>query len=161
MLVLGILTGAASLIPIVVGKVIYLPVVGYLGYQALRAGSGGAIAFVVGVLVVYVLVLDILPQTFIQPYIAGRRLDMLVLMFAYVLGPILWGWYGFFLLPIVFITIIELVRIVLPELVRGEPLTPAVSLGEGVGTDPRSARDDVSTADSSNTDAEDDPASTD
>ena len=161
-LVLGVLTGAASLIPIVVGKVIYLPVVAYLGFQALQAGSNGAIAFVVGTLVVYFLVLDILPQTFIQPYITGQQLDMLVLMFAYILGPILWGWYGFFLLPIVFIAILELVRIVLPELVRGERLTPTATLGEGVGADPRSARDDVAADDAADTDGEaDDPAATD
>ena len=88
------------------------------------------------------------------------------MMFAYLLGPILFGWYGFFLLPIVFIAILELVRIVLPELVRGERLTPTVSLGEDVGTNPRSARDDVPAADSSETEAEadeeaDDPAGAD
>ncbi|EMA46723.1 AI-2E family transporter [Halococcus saccharolyticus] len=161
-LVLAVLTGFTSLIPIVVGKVIYLPVVAYLGVQALQTG-GGALVFVAAVLVVYFLVLDILPQTFLQPYITGRQLDMVVLMFAYLLGPILFGWYGFFLLPIVFIAILELVRIVLPELVRGEPLTPTVSLGEGVGTNPRSARDDVPGEDAADetpdTDEEtDDPA---
>ena len=154
-LVLAVLTGFTSLIPIVVGKVIYLPVVAYLGVQALQTG-GGALVFVAAVLVVYFLVLDILPQTFLQPYITGRQLDVVVLMFAYLLGPILFGWYGFFLLPIVFIAILELVRIVLPELVRGEPLTPTVSLGEGVGTNPRSVRDDVPADD-----ATDDPADTD
>jgi predicted PurR-regulated permease PerM len=165
-LVLAVLTGVASLIPVVVGKVIYLPVVAYLGLQALQAGGSGALAFVAGALVIYFLVLDILPQTFLQPYITGRQLDMLVMMFAYLLGPILFGWYGFFLLPIVFIAILELVRIVLPELVRGERLTPTVSLGEDVGTNPRSARDDVPAADSSETEAEadeeaDDPAGAD
>ncbi|MFC6725593.1 AI-2E family transporter, partial [Halobium palmae] len=43
--VLGFLTGVASLIPVVVGKVVYLPVVGYLALQAVRSG-GGALAFV-------------------------------------------------------------------------------------------------------------------
>lgn len=138
-LVLGFLTGITSLIPIVVGKVVYLPVVALLGLQAVQAG-GGALLFVAGALVVYFLVLDILPQTFLQPYIAGRKIDMLVLMFAYITGPILFGWYGFFLLPIVFVVILEAIRIVLPELVHGEPLTPEVSLGRGVGTDPQSVR---------------------
>ena len=118
---------------------IYLPIVAYLGFQAVR--SGGSFLFVGGALVAYFLILDILPQTFLQPYITGRQLDMLVLMFGYILGPILFGWYGFFLLPIVFIVMLEAIRIVLPELVRGEALTPDVSLGEGVGTDPQSARD--------------------
>ena len=144
-LVLAVLTGAASLIPIVVGKVIYLPVVAYLGIQAIQSGGSAKLAFVAGVLVAYFLVLDILPQTFIQPYITGRQLDMLVLMFAYILGPILFGWYGFFLLPIVFIAILELVRIVLPQLVQGEALTPAVSIGEGIGTNPHEARSDTAT----------------
>lgn len=135
-LVLAVLTGVTSLIPIVVSKVVYLPVVAYLGLQALRS-SGGGLLFVVGVLVGYFLVLDILPQTFLQPYITGRKLDMILMMFAYILGPILFGWYGFFLLPIVFIVMLEAIRIPLLELVRGEPLKPDVSLAEGVGTDPQ------------------------
>lgn len=140
-LVLGFLTGIASLIPIVVGKVIYVPVVVYLAVQAVEAG-GTAFAFVGGTLVVYFLVLDILPQTFLQPYITGRQLDAVLLMFAYLLGPILFGWYGFFLLPITFIVMLEVIRIVLPELVRGDPLTPDVSIGESIGATLQTAREE-------------------
>jgi predicted PurR-regulated permease PerM len=137
---LAFLTGIASLIPIVVGKIVYLPVVGYLGIQAMNA-NGDHLVFVGGVLVVYFLLLDTLPQTFLQPYITGRQLDMVMMMFAYLLGPILFGWYGFFLLPILFILMLETIRIVLPELLHGKPLTPTVSMGESVGTNPNSARD--------------------
>lgn len=137
---LAFLTGIASLIPIVVGKIVYLPVVGYLGIQAMNT-NGDHLVFVGGVLVVYFLLLDMLPQTFLQPYITGRQLDMVMMMFAYLLGPILFGWYGFFLLPILFILILETIRIVLPELLHGKPLTPTVSMGESVGTNPSSARD--------------------
>jgi len=149
--VLAFLTGVASLVPLVVGKLVYVPVVVYLALQSLRAG-GNYLPFVGGALVVYFLLLDILPQTFLQPYITGRQLDMVVMMFAYLLGPVLFGWYGFFLLPILFILMLEAIRIVLPQLVRGEPLTPTVSLGESVGTDPglvreRSAAGDDATAD--------------
>jgi predicted PurR-regulated permease PerM len=158
-LVLAVLTGIASLIPIVVGKVVYLPVVAYLGWQAIRTESS-ALLFVGGVLVVYFLVLDILPQTFLQPYITGRRIDMIVMMFAYILGPILFGWYGFFLLPIVFILMLEAIRIVLPELVRGDALTPDVSLGKGIGTDPQSTRD-VASAEDDETSTESDDAAAD
>lgn len=138
--VLAFLTGVASLVPIVVGKIVYLPVVGYLALQAVRT-NGVNLVFVGGVLVAYFLVLDILPQTFLQPYITGRQLDMVMMMFAYLLGPVLFGWYGFFLLPIVFVLMLETIRIVLPELVHGERLTPTVSMGESVGTDPGSAVD--------------------
>lgn len=141
-LVLAFLTGVASLIPIVVGKVVYLPVVAYLLFQAMRT-SGNHFVFVAGVLIVYFLVLDILPQTFLQPYITGRQLDMVLMMFGYLLGPILFGWYGFFLLPIIFIMMLEVIRIPLPELVHGETLTPRAVLGEDIGTDPQAAREDA------------------
>ena len=144
--VLGFLTGVASLIPIVVGKVVYLPVVGYLALQA--SGSGGAgFVFVGATLVAYFLVLDILPQSILQPYITGHDLNMLLLLFAYILGPMLFGWYGFFLLPILFILILEAVRIVLPELVHGQPLVPETSLAEDLGADPQDERDDTQNVD--------------
>ncbi|WP_266075570.1 AI-2E family transporter [Haladaptatus caseinilyticus] len=154
--VLGLLTGVASLIPIVVGKLIYLPVVGYLGFQAMNSG-GNHLGFVGAVLVVYFLVLDILPQTFVQPYMTGRQLDMIVMMFAYLLGPVLFGWYGFFLLPILFILMLEAIRIVLPQLLHGEPLTPTVSMGGSIGTNPdtvnkNASPDDDNTATSDNDD---------
>ncbi|MGQ4557156.1 AI-2E family transporter [Halobellus sp. GM3] len=144
--VLAFLTGVASLIPIIVGKIVYLPVVGYLAVQAIST-DGASLTFVALVLVAYVLVLDILPQTFLQPYLSGQRLDMMLLMFGYILGPVLFGWYGFFLLPILFVVMLEAVRIVLPQLLHGEALTPAASMGDSIGTDPRSGRE--ATADGS------------
>jgi predicted PurR-regulated permease PerM len=138
-LALAALTGVASLIPVVVGKVVYVPLVAYLAFQAFRTG-GSNLLFVGGVLVVYVLVLDLLPQAFIQPYITGQQLNMVVMMFAYILGPMLFGWWGFFFLPILFVVIAETVRIILPELVSGRPLTPTASMGQSLGADLPSAR---------------------
>jgi len=138
--VLAFLTGAASLIPLVVGKIVYVPVLALLAVQAVRS-SGAALAFVGATAVVYFLALDFLPQTFLQPYISGRHLDGIMLMFAYLLGPVLFGWYGFFLLPIVFVAILEAVRIVLPELLHGERLTLDASMGGSVGADPQSEGD--------------------
>ncbi|WP_225334865.1 AI-2E family transporter [Halomicrobium urmianum] len=145
--VLAVLTGVASLIPIVVGKVIYLPVVGYLAVQALQ-GNRAHLAFVGGVLVAYFFVLDILPQTFVQPLLTGRTVNPLLLLFAYLLGPILFGWYGFFLMPILFVLLLEAVRIALPELLHGEPLTRRLSMGEDVGADPGDVQESVPEGDS-------------
>ncbi|WP_459191560.1 AI-2E family transporter [Halosimplex sp. J119] len=135
-LVLGFLSGVASLIPVVVSKIIYVPVLGYLAYQATRVGEL-SLTLVAAVAVSYFLVLDFLPQTFLQPYISGRKLDGMMLMFAYLLGPILFGWYGFFLLPIVLIAMLEAVRIALPELLHGERLTNTATMAESVGADPQ------------------------
>jgi len=124
-----VLTGVASLVPIVVGKVVSLPVVGYPAFSAVGAGGRG-LPSVGAALVVYFLVLDILPQTFLQPYVTGHHLNTLVLLFAYVLGPIFFGWYGFFLVPIVFVLSIEAVRIVFPELLHGESVDPAADVAQ-------------------------------
>ncbi|MBX0286289.1 AI-2E family transporter [Haloarcula salinisoli] len=129
---LGFLTGLASLIPVVVGKVIYLPVVAYLGLSAM-GGGGRGLPFVAGVLVGYFVLLDILPQTFLQPYVTGHHLNTLILLFAYILGPIFFGWYGFFLMPIVFVLVVEVVRIVLPELLHGESIDPTADVAEQLG----------------------------
>lgn len=47
---------------------------------------------------------------------------------------------GFFFLPILFVVIAETVRIILPELVSGRPLTPTASMGQSLGADLPSAR---------------------
>ncbi|MBX0322034.1 AI-2E family transporter [Halomicroarcula sp. F13] len=140
-LTLGLLTGAASLVPVVVGKLVYVPVVASLAVQALT--GPGELPFVGAVALVYVLVLDLLPQALVQPYVSSRRLDMLALLFAYLVGPVVFGWYGFFLLPIVFVLALEAVRLVLPELLDGERPLPSVSLDTDSGTDPQDERDDV------------------
>jgi len=148
---LGFLTGLASLIPIVVGKVIYLPVVAYLGLAAMDAGGGG-LPFVAAVLVGYVLLLDILPQTFLQPYVTGHHLNMFVLLFAYILGPIFFGWYGFFLMPIVFVLVIEAVRIVLPELLHGESIDPTADVAEQLGASAADLHDETTDGDAESAD---------
>jgi hypothetical protein len=45
-------------------------------------------------------------------------------MFAYILGPVLFGWYGLFLGPLLLVLVVHFVRLVLPELVDGEPIEP-------------------------------------
>ena len=129
---LALLTGVASLVPLVVGKVVYVPLVGYLAWVA--AGQGGAaMIYPIGLLVVSFLVLDILPQTFLQPYISGNEIHMGIMMFAYLLGPMLFGWYGFFLLPLFFVLVIQAVRIVVTDLIHGEELTPDVDAAPSLG----------------------------
>ena len=118
--------------PLLVGKVVYVPVLAYLGLQAVRT-ERTALPVVGGVAVGYFLLLDFLPQTSPHPYISGRQLDAMLLMFAYLLGPILFGWYGFFLLPVLFIAMLEAIRIVFPDLLHGERLMTTAEMGESGG----------------------------
>jgi hypothetical protein len=41
-------------------------------------------------------------------------------MFAFVLGPVLFGWYGLFLGPLLLVLIAHFVRLALPELLAGD-----------------------------------------
>lgn len=138
--VLAIATGLASLIPFVVGKVVYVPLVGYLTLEVLEADPSW-LGYPLGLLVVAFLFLDLVPMTFILPELAGRHTHVGLIMFAYVVGTVLFGWYGIFLGPLVVIVAIQAVRIVLEELVRGEPVTGAVTAAEELGADPDAGPD--------------------
>ncbi|WP_101295558.1 AI-2E family transporter [Halegenticoccus soli] len=132
---LAVLTGVATFIPLVVGKVVYVPVALYLGWRALEAGPD-RLWFPVAFLLAAFLLLDIIPQTFLRPYIAGRTLHTGLVLFAYILGAALFGWYGLFLGPLLLVLVVQFVRIVLPELLHGEPLTPLPSRALSIGSDP-------------------------
>ncbi|AQL44071.1 hypothetical protein BV210_15775 [Halorientalis sp. IM1011] len=119
---LGVLTGVASLIPVVGMKIIYVPMLGYLGYAAyLQDGGFGFVALVAGVTIV---VVDLLPDFILRPYVSGRNLHIGLVMFSYILGPLLFGWHGIFLGPIILVLVFHFARIVLPELLSGATIRP-------------------------------------
>jgi predicted PurR-regulated permease PerM len=119
---LGVLTGVASLIPVVGMKIIYVPMLGYLSYTAyVQNGGFGFVAVVAGVTIV---VVDLLPDFILRPYVSGRNLHIGLVMFAYILGPLLFGWPGIFLGPIILVLVFHFARIVLPELLAGKTIRP-------------------------------------
>jgi predicted PurR-regulated permease PerM len=80
--------------------------------------------------------LDIIPQTAIQPYLAARETHVGLMLFSYIAGPAVFGWYGLFLGPFLLVVVVQVFRIVFPEIIHGKRLTPAVTIGEDVGSDP-------------------------
>ena len=155
-ILLGLLTGVGSLVPVVGPKLVYVPVVVYLGIEAALTDPALLWFPVVFSLAAFVVV-DTLPELLLRPYISGRDLHVGMVMFAYILGPVLFGWYGLFLAPLLLVLIVQSGKLVLPSLIRGERLGPvAVSAGEGdpavsdaavPPTDAASADDDDPTAD--------------
>jgi predicted PurR-regulated permease PerM len=119
----GLLTGAASLIPIVGMKLVYFPVSAYLGVETAVVDPAflwfPALFFGVSLVVV-----DTIPDLVLRPYVSGRNLHVGLVMLAYIFGPLLFGWYGIFLGPMILVLVVHFVRIVLPELVAGEPIRP-------------------------------------
>jgi predicted PurR-regulated permease PerM len=138
---LALLTGLATFIPLVVGKLVYVPLSGYLAYTTTQAGTTSGLVWVGAFALVSFFLLDLLPQTFIRPYISGRSLHSGLVLLAYVLGAALFGWYGLFLGPLILVLVVQAANVVLPELLHGDPLTTDTHLK--IGSDPAAARDDA------------------
>ncbi|WP_136716306.1 AI-2E family transporter [Halorientalis salina] len=143
---LALLTGVASMVPIVVGKLVYVPLTAYLGTVAFRTDPS-LLAFPIALFVACLVFADLVPMGLLLPRIAGRKTHVGLVLFAYILGPILFGWYGLFLGPLLLVLGIQTVRINLTELLHGRPLTPRVTAAGSIGSDPAVATSDGTPAD--------------
>lgn len=119
---LGLLTGVASLVPVVGMKLVYVPMTLFLGIVAGTIDVSllwFPVVFFFGVFIVA----DMIPELVLRPYVSGRGLHVGLLMFAYIIGPLLFGWYGIFLAPLLLVLSVHAARIILPELIHGEQVT--------------------------------------
>ena len=117
---LGLLTGVASLVPVVGIKLVYVPLAAFLGFQSL--GDPTLFWFVGVFVLVAFLVVDVIPDLVLRPYVSGRGLHLGMVMLAYIFGPLLFGWYGLFLGPMLLVLLVHFTALVLPELLAGAPL---------------------------------------
>ncbi|MEF8853936.1 MAG: AI-2E family transporter, partial [Haloarculaceae archaeon] len=69
-------------------------------------------------------VVDAIPDFALRPYVSGRSLHVGSVMIAYIAGPLLFGWPGIFLGPMLLVVVFQFVHIVLPELVARGPIQP-------------------------------------
>ncbi|WP_336336793.1 AI-2E family transporter [Haloarcula brevis] len=126
----GALTGIGSLIPVVGMKIVYLPVAVLLGVSAVVSGEATALAWVALFLVVTLVVVDTIPDFLIRPYVSGDLTHVGLLMFAYILGPIAFGFYGIFLGPILLVLVAQFFRIIVPYVITGSVETTQTSLAD-------------------------------
>jgi len=138
--VAGLLAGVASLIPIVGMKLVYVPVTLYLGAVSYLADPSTLWFTAVFVAVSFVVV-DTIPDLVLRPFVSGRTLHVGAVMIAYTLGPLLFGWYGIFLGPIILVLLANFSRHVLSILIDREPLVPyavdpGVATGQETGRSP-------------------------
>ena len=124
----GLLAGVASLIPVVGMKLVYIPVGGYMAIQSLTTAATESLWFVAAFFVVSLVVVDSIPDLVLRPYVSGQNVHVGALMLAYTLGPLLFGWYGLFLMPVLLVLVVQFARIVLPALLaeRSAPPMPLV-----------------------------------
>jgi predicted PurR-regulated permease PerM len=124
----GLLTGAGSLVPVIGMKVVYIPVGLFLLADAVLTDPA-LLWFPAAFFVVSLVVVDTIPDLVLRPYVSGRDLHTGSVMIAYIVGPLLFGWYGLFLGPLILVLLVHFARILLPELVRGEPVTVRATAG--------------------------------
>lgn len=139
---LAVLTGLATFIPLVVGKVVYVPAGVYLLWRAIGADAS-LLVYPIGFGVVAFLLLDIIPQSIVRPYISGQTLHEGAVLFAYILGAALFGWYGLFLGPLLLVLVVQFANVVLGDLLGGLPFSPAPTGATDLGTDPGEAEIDA------------------
>jgi len=142
---LAVLTGLATFIPLVVGKVVYVPVTGYLLWAAIGADAS-LLIYPIAFLIVAFLFLDLLPQSIVRPYISGQTMHNGAVLFAYILGAALFGWYGLFFGPLLLVLVVQFANVVLGDLLRGRPFSPVSTAATELGTDPGDARIDAADA---------------
>lgn len=124
---LGMLVGAASLVPVVGMKIVYPPIAVVMLTQSFIQGD--PLWFPIAFFVASAVVVDFIPDILLRPYVSGRNLHVGLVMIAYVIGPVFFGWYGLFLGPLLLVLAFHFVREVLPDLLQGDRLraTPAIT----------------------------------
>jgi predicted PurR-regulated permease PerM len=118
-LLLAVVTGVFTLIPLVGRSIVYALIVALLSVQAVEVSS--TLLWVPLVFFLFmVLVFDNVVRTYIRPYLSGKAYNMALVMFAYLLGPALFGWYGIFLGPLAMVLLVQFTVDILPRLANVE-----------------------------------------
>jgi len=116
----GALTGLASLIPVVGMKIVYVPLALVPVVNVLIDSRPELLVYVVGFVVVAVVLVDTVPDLLLRPYISGETTHVGLLMLAYIFGPVVFGFYGLFLVPIVLVLTLTFADEALPYLLGKE-----------------------------------------
>lgn len=116
----GALTGVASLIPVVGMKIVYLPLAVVAALPILLGGTPTGLAWIGGFLFVAVVIVDTVPDLVLRPLLSGEETHVGLLMLAYIVGPVVLGFYGLFFAPILLVVGLTFANTALPRLLRAE-----------------------------------------
>ncbi|MFC7156283.1 AI-2E family transporter [Halomarina halobia] len=132
---LAVLTGLATFIPLIGRGIVYTAVLLLLIVQVLGRGELVLLWFPALYYAVTFFGIDSLIRYFVRPYLSGRSLHTGLMLFAYLLGAAIFGWYGVFLAPLLLVGSLEFVRVVFPRLLAGDlgSESPADAARPGAG----------------------------
>ena len=121
-ILLAVITGIFTLVPIVGRSIIYLGIAAILALGAIQTNLT-SLWYPVVFFLFMTIAFDNVVRTYIRPYLSGKMFHLALVMFAYLLGPSLFGWYGIFLGPLVMVIVVQFLQVTLPELRGEEPLS--------------------------------------
>ncbi|WP_256403663.1 AI-2E family transporter [Halorubrum salinum] len=117
----GALTGVASLIPVIGMKVVYIPLAGLTAMEPILSEELSLLVYVAGFLAVAAVVVDTIPDIVLRPYFSGKTTHVGLLMLAYIFGPVVFGFHGLFLAPIILVLALTFADTALIRLLGGDP----------------------------------------
>ncbi|MCD1294459.1 AI-2E family transporter [Methanocella sp. CWC-04] len=116
-ILMGILCGISALVPVVGMALVIVPLLLYIAITSLIAGTllPNIVFFIIMIVVIFIFV-ETLPDFVLRPIMARGQVHTGLLMFAYILGPIVFGISGLFLGAIVLVLITRYFGMVVPQL---------------------------------------------
>lgn len=121
-ILLAVVTGLFTLVPLVGRSVVYLGIAAVLALGAIQ-GDSTLLWYPIVFFLFMTIAFDNVVRTYIRPYLSGKMFHLSLVMFAYLLGPMLFGWYGIFLGPLLMVIVVQFLQVVVPQLRGDEPST--------------------------------------
>lgn len=114
---LSILTGLASLIPMLGVKLIWIPATIYLVINSfINATIIPDLVPLAAFLIAVNLIVDMLPDFALRPFVTAKGIHTGAMMLSYIFGPVVFGISGIFIGPIIVVLASNYAKIILPGL---------------------------------------------
>jgi predicted PurR-regulated permease PerM len=126
-ILLAVITGIFTLVPLVGRSIVYIAIAAFLALGAIQRNPND-LWYPLVFFLFMTLAFDNVVRTYIRPYLSGKMFPLSLVMFAYLLGPILFGWYGVFLGPLLMVVIVQFFQVAVPRL-RGEEASGRLNIG--------------------------------
>lgn len=114
---IGLLCGLGSLIPVIGMKIVYFPVTAYLLFKSVITADV-SFSYPIFFFIVSAIIVDGIPDLVIRPYISSGDLHLGLIMLSYIIGPLLFGWYGLFLGPIIVVVLTHFCSLIIPYILN-------------------------------------------
>lgn len=116
--ILSIICGVSSLLPLTGIKIIYIPLYSYLAILSISIGLTSFTWLPITMIIVCFIVIDLLPESIVRPYMSNRRMHFGLVILSYLLGVMLFGFIGLFLGPLLLVIIYNFSKEILPHIIK-------------------------------------------